>query len=90
LGAGGWYFFFTQKAPPGYVPPAVVVLISSEPVGAAVSVEGTAVGVTPWAADNTWPAGPVNVTVTYPGYRPWSGTFRGGRPARLEARLQRR
>jgi eukaryotic-like serine/threonine-protein kinase len=90
LGAGGWYFFLREKPAPARAPIAVVVLISSEPSGAAVSVEGTPVGVTPWAADNTWAPGPVNVTITHPGYRPWSGSFRGGRPARLEARLQRR
>ena len=90
LAAGGWYFLFRESVPANRVPIAVVVLITSEPLGAAVSVEGTPVGVTPWAADNTWPVGPVNVTLSYPGYRPWNGTFRGGRPARLEARLQRR
>ncbi len=89
-GAGGWYFFLRAKTSANHVPVAVVVLITSEPLGATVTVEGTAVGVTPWAADNLWPAGPVNVTLSYPGYRPWSGTFHGGRPARLEARLQRR
>ncbi len=90
LGAGGWYYFLKDKQPPAHTPVAVVVLISSEPSGAAVSVEGTPVGVTPWAADNTWGPGPVNVTITHPGYRPWNGSFPGGRPARLEARLQRR
>ncbi|MGO8969571.1 MAG: PEGA domain-containing protein [Myxococcaceae bacterium] len=89
-GAGGWYFFLRSKTPANRVPVAVVVFITSEPLGASVSVEGTPVGVTPWAADNIWPPGPVNVTVARPGYRPWSGTFHGGRPARLEVRLQRR
>ena len=90
LGAGGWYLFFKPKTSRLYVPVAVVVLVTSDPLGASVSVEGTPVGVTPWATDNTWPRGPVNVTLTHPGYRPWTGTFPGGRPARLEAKLQRR
>jgi eukaryotic-like serine/threonine-protein kinase len=88
---GAWYYFFGQpKGPPPHARIAVTITITSEPNGAAVSVEGTPVGVTPWAVDNAWGPGPVNVSVTAPGYRPWSGTFPGGRPARLEARLQRR
>jgi eukaryotic-like serine/threonine-protein kinase len=91
LGAAGWYYFLAKpKGPPPRVPIAVVILVTSEPTGAAVSVEGSPVGVTPWAADNTWAKGPVNVTLTAPGYRPWTGTFAGGRPARLEAHLQKR
>jgi eukaryotic-like serine/threonine-protein kinase len=91
LGAAGWYYFFGQsKAPPPRAPIAVVVFITSEPTGAEVSVEGSPVGVTPWAADNIWDKGPVNVTLTAPGYRPWTGTFPGGRPARLAVHLQRK
>jgi eukaryotic-like serine/threonine-protein kinase len=91
LGAAGWYYFLAKpKGPPPRAPVAVVILVTSEPTGAEVSVEGSPMGVTPWAADNTWAKGPVNVTLTAPGYRPWTGTFPGGRPARLEAHLQRR
>jgi hypothetical protein len=90
LAAGGWYYFLGKTKVPTRAPVAVVVLITSEPTGAQVSVEGSPMGVTPWAADNTWSKGPVNVTLTAPGYRPWTGTFSGGRPARLEARLQKR
>jgi serine/threonine-protein kinase len=94
LGIGGgyatYYFFFRAKGPPPRAAIALTITITSVPNGAAVSVEGTSVGSTPWAADNIWAEGPVNVSVTLPGYRPWTGTFPGGRPARLEARLQRR
>jgi hypothetical protein len=91
LGTGGWYFFFGRpKPPPSRVPIAVVILITSEPTGAQVTIGGTVLGVTPWAVDNTWSPGPVSVTLTAPGYRPWTGSFQGGRPARLEVRLQRR
>jgi len=88
---GAWYYFFGKKQePPARARIAVTITITSEPEGASVSVEGTPVGVTPWASDNLWQPGPVNVTVTHAGYRPWSGTFQGGRPARIEARMQRR
>jgi hypothetical protein len=91
LGASAtYYFFFRVKEAPAKRPIAVTITITSEPSGAAVNVEGTPVGVTPWATDNIWATGPVNVTLTLPGYRPWSGSFPGARPARLEARLQRR
>jgi eukaryotic-like serine/threonine-protein kinase len=90
LAAAGWYYLLGKPKVPPRAPVAVVVLITSEPTGAQVSVEGSPVGVTPWAADNTWAKGPVNVTLTAPGYRPWTGTFSGGRPARLEAHLQKR
>ncbi len=91
-GAGAWYYFYGQhlKGPPPRIPIAVTITITSQPNGAAVTVEGHLVGVTPWAVDNTWAPGPVKVGVTMPGYRPWSGTFAGGVPARLEARLQPR
>lgn len=91
VGGGAWYYFFGRpKPPPARAPAAVVILIKSEPSGAQVSVEGTPVGVTPWAADNTWEAGPVHVTLTAPGYHAWTGTFAGAQPARLEAHLQRK
>jgi hypothetical protein len=91
LGGGAWYYFFGRpKPPPAHAPAAIVILIKSEPAGAEVSVEGTPVGVTPWAADNAWGAGPVHVTLTAPGYRAWTGTFPGAQPARLEAHLQRK
>jgi eukaryotic-like serine/threonine-protein kinase len=87
LGAGGWFLR-------GYLPTvrsaAAVVLINSEPSGAMVRVQGTEVGTTPWAADNLWGPGPVEVEVSRPGYRTWSGSFRGGGAARLDVRLQKR
>jgi len=67
-----------------------VVLITSEPPGAVVRIEGAEVGTTPWAADNAWGPGAVRVEVSRPGYRTWTGTFGGGAPARLEVRLQKR
>jgi len=70
--------------------PSPVVLITSEPPGAVVRIEGAEVGTTPWAADNAWGPGAVRVEVSRPGYRTWTGTFGGGAPARLEVRLQKR
>jgi eukaryotic-like serine/threonine-protein kinase len=92
LAGGGYYYFFgqTPKGPPPRPKIAITITVTSEPSGAAVNVEGAPVGTTPWAADNIWARGPVNVSLTLPGYRPWTGTFPGGRPARLEARLLKR
>jgi eukaryotic-like serine/threonine-protein kinase len=89
LGVAGWWWYGLQHKEKR-APIAVVILVTSEPAGAVVSVEGSPMGVTPWAADNTWGPGPVQVDVSLPGYRTWSGTFPGGRPARLSAKLQKR
>jgi hypothetical protein len=62
------------------------VVISSEPPGATVRIGGAAVGVTPWAGDNTW-EGQVQVVLDLPGYQPWKGSIRGGEEAHLNARL---
>jgi hypothetical protein len=88
-GAGGFYLrerSRAQKRPT----PAAVVLITSEPTRSTVRIEGTEVGTTPWAADNTWGPGLVKVEVSHPGYRTWTGSFGGGAQARLDAHLQRR
>ncbi|WP_269744449.1 serine/threonine-protein kinase [Stigmatella aurantiaca] len=64
--------------------------IESHPEGARVLVEGVDQGKTPLVMDNTYPPGEVSVQLTLPGYKPWKGTFTGGAPATLDARLQRR
>jgi hypothetical protein len=71
--------------------PAPTLLVLSDPAGATVLVNGTEVGVTPWAGDNVWPKKePVRVEVRKAGYKTWSGVTMGGQQATLEANLHRR
>ena len=70
---------------------APVLLVSSEPSGATVRVDGVVKGTTPLALDNHYaPGREVRVELTLRGHRPWSGTFRGGEAATLDAQLRRR
>jgi serine/threonine-protein kinase len=67
------------------------LIIRSQPEGAQVRVDGVDKGTTPLVMDNEYPAGSdIQVQVTLPGYKPWKGTFTGGAPAQLDARLQKR
>ncbi len=64
--------------------------VQSEPPGATVSVNGTELGITPLVMDNTYPRGrEIPMKVTLPGYKPWTGTFTGGKAASLDIRLRR-
>lgn len=74
---------------PGGAVSAPMLSIQSEPEGATVSVDGTVLGTTPLFIDNTFPQRDIPVQVTLEGYKPWTGTFTGGRPASLEMRLRR-
>lgn len=65
------------------------VLITSEPMGAAVFIGDAQVGVTPWAADNRW-VGEVKLRLVAKGYAPFETTFTGGRDQTLEIDLQKR
>ncbi len=64
------------------------VLITSSPSGAAVSINGEQLGVTPWAADNRW-SGEVKVTLSARGYKVWAGTFAGGSTQTLDVQLKK-
>jgi hypothetical protein len=88
LAAGGWFAWGYWRTT--HPTPAALVFINSEPSGATVRLGGTEVGTTPWAADNAWGPGPVQVEVSRPGYRTWTGSFAGGGPAHLNVRLQKR
>jgi serine/threonine-protein kinase len=67
------------------------LIIRSQPEGAHVRVDGVDRGTTPLVMDNEYPPGvDISVEVTRPGYKPWKGTFTGGAPAQLDARLQKR
>ncbi len=64
--------------------------IDSDPPGATVSVDDTELGTTPLVMDNTYPRGrQIPMKVTLPGYKPWTGTFTGGKAESLDIRLRR-
>lgn len=69
--------------------PTEVLSIRSEPSGATVLVDGVEIGVTPMAIDNTYPPRSVSVQLKLKGYRPWTGSFMGGRKADVDAELKR-
>jgi serine/threonine-protein kinase len=69
--------------------PTPLLSIHSEPSGATVLVDGVEVGVTPIAMDNLYPSRSITVQLKLKGYRPWTGTFMGGRKADVEAELKR-
>lgn len=64
-----------------------LVLIDSEPAGAEVRVAGQLLGNTPLVFQNRYPEHPIPVELRNPGYRPWSGSFRGGREVKLDVQL---
>ena len=65
------------------------VIITSEPMGAAVFIGDSQVGVTPWAADNRW-VGDVKVRLVAKGYAPFNTSFAGGKDQTLEVDLKKR
>lgn len=96
LGAGGAYLYFSPermrvRLPSlGTVPQQAILLITSEPDGARVKINGQVVGTTPYSQDNIYPEdAELKVEVSLRGYKPWTGTFRGGQSATLEAQLRR-
>jgi eukaryotic-like serine/threonine-protein kinase len=70
-------------------PIALVVTFDSEPSGARVIVAGQDLGVTPLSIDNDYPEAAIDVRMEKTGYRPWKGTFEGGKPQRVTAELKR-
>ncbi|HZH03751.1 MAG TPA: PEGA domain-containing protein, partial [Myxococcaceae bacterium] len=83
--ARGWV-----KAPTGALTAAPILSIDSEPSGAQVTINKKVIGTTPLFRENDFPDAPVEVMVSASGYRPWRGTFRGGKTAQLKAKLIRR
>ncbi|WP_239470498.1 serine/threonine-protein kinase [Archangium violaceum] len=70
--------------------PASTLFITSEPEGATVTIDGTVLGTTPLALDNSYPPQDIPVQVTHKGYKPWKGTFTGSQPASLDVKLLKR
>ena len=71
-------------------PPATgAAEIASDPPGAVVTLDGTAVGQTPFV-DARLKVGTHKVDITKEGYEPWSGTVtvQAGKRARVDARLR--
>lgn len=63
--------------------------IVSTPPGASITIGGAVVGTTPWFSDNHY-VGEVAFEVTKPGFKPWAGSFPGGKETRVEVALVRR
>jgi hypothetical protein len=70
--------------------PAPTLLVLSEPAGATVLINGTEVGLTPWAGDNVWPKEPLRIELRKAGYKPWQGLTMGGKQDTLDATLRKR
>jgi eukaryotic-like serine/threonine-protein kinase len=67
------------------------ILITSEPSGARVVVNGEDKGMTPVVMDNDYPPGQqINFEVTLRGYKPFKGTFVGRAPGQFDVELQKR
>lgn len=70
---------------PRELPP---LIISSEPSGATISVDGTVLGQTPWAGENRW-VGEPKVVLQLNGFRAWEGKLTGGKAQTLDVRLKK-
>jgi serine/threonine-protein kinase len=79
----------TFRMPASLRGPVGMLSIQSEPSGATVIVDGTVLGTTPLAVDNTFPAQDIPVKVTLKGYKPWTGTFTGGDQVTLDVKLRK-
>lgn len=64
------------------------LIISSNPTGATIVIEGTTIGQTPWAGENRWVGSP-KLVLRRPGYKDWQGTFTGDQPQTLDVQLKK-
>ncbi len=87
-GLGALFFPAIQEQVPALRTAPAMLQVTSTPSGATVRVGDTELGETPLFVDNFY-RGDVAITVTKRGYRPWTGTFRGGEPVKLEVALKR-
>lgn len=86
LVAGGLFWWRAGGVETGA---AGLLSVTSNPSGAAVTIEGKEVGRTPFFSDNRW-GGTAAIELSLSGYRNWSGAFEGGRDAKLEVTLVRK
>lgn len=93
LGAGAVAAFMVfptlQRKLPLPVTPAKALVVSSNPGGASVVVEGSVIGVTPYAGDNRWKGRP-KVELRLNGYETFYGSFEGGRDQSISATLKKK
>lgn len=67
------------------------LIISSQPSGARVVIDGKDKGTTPLLMDNDYPPGEeISFEVTLRGYKPWKGSFIGNAPGQFDVDLQKR
>lgn len=64
------------------------IIITSEPPGAVITIDGEPIGQTPWAGQNRW-TGTARVALRLSGYAVWEGTLNGGTEERIAAELTR-
>jgi hypothetical protein len=64
------------------------LIITSEPPGAAITIDGKTIGQTPWAGQNRW-TGRARVALHLNGYAVWEGSLNGGTEQRIAAELTR-
>jgi len=68
--------------------PSPTVVVTSEPDGANVRIDGQLVGTTPWASDNLW--GDTTIAVERPGYVTFTAPLKARANVRVDAQLRRR
>ncbi len=64
------------------------IVITSEPEGVDITIDGRVVGQTPWAGDNDW-HGRVPYQLSAPGYQPIKGFFDGEQQVTLDVSLRK-
>lgn len=93
LGGGALLAFIMfptlQRNLPIPITPAQALVVTSTPEGATVLIEGKAVGVTPYAADNRW-GGKPRLELRFDGYEPYRDTFTGGKDQSIAATLRKK
>jgi eukaryotic-like serine/threonine-protein kinase len=98
VGGGVWAWPWLKAFLPGpatealkrAAPPTDILSLDSEPDGANVLIGGKQVGQTPMYLENIYPEEDIPITISKPGFKSWTGTFRGGKSASVHAPLSRR